>query len=274
MEQKVEEKDYEWKDEQEKILKKWADKSLCFKMMHEKCFRKYWCLNAWFNIPVIIISTLTGTGNFASANFAAYASTLILIFGALNIFSGILATIASYTGVAQRLESHRFSFISWDKFGRKIQIELSKIRADRVKARDFIKQLAEEYDRLIEMSPIIPNDVIKWFKNIVDTGKIEETLNSCSLCCYEWVCFPCGCGSISCSSCDLCYCIDTEDKIARRNKNEEIRNIWKDIELPEIIGYVKPLEIAQEPVVLVPITDKTKEENIYSIYNLNPNEVV
>jgi hypothetical protein len=27
-------KEYEWKDEQEKILKRWADKSLCFKMMH------------------------------------------------------------------------------------------------------------------------------------------------------------------------------------------------------------------------------------------------
>jgi hypothetical protein len=269
MNDKNDEKDYEWKDEQEKILKKWADKSLCFKMMHEKCYRKYWCLNAWFNIPVIIISTLTGTGNFASTNFPSYASTLILIFGALNIFSGILATISSYTSVAQRLEAHRYSFITWDKFGRKIQIELSKIRADRVKAKDFIKQIAEEYDRLIEMSPIIPNDVIKWFKTIVDTGKIEETHNSCSLCCYEWCGFPCGCGSISCNCFDCLNCGDMDEKMNRKQRNEEMKNIWKDIELPELIGYVKPIEIAEETPIVHEINIK-KEEDIYNIYNMNP----
>ena len=52
-----------WRKEQEDILKKWADKALCYKTMHDKATKKYWCLNAWFNIPVIILSTLTGTGN-------------------------------------------------------------------------------------------------------------------------------------------------------------------------------------------------------------------
>jgi len=41
------EKDYPWKEEQEKILKKWSDKALCFKMMHERAHKRYWCLNAW-----------------------------------------------------------------------------------------------------------------------------------------------------------------------------------------------------------------------------------
>ena len=52
----LEEKDYAWKDEQERILKKWADKALCFKMMHERAYRRFWCLNAWYSIPVIIIA--------------------------------------------------------------------------------------------------------------------------------------------------------------------------------------------------------------------------
>jgi hypothetical protein len=40
-------------------LKKWADKGQCYKAMHERSYKRYWCLNAWFNIPVIIISTIT-----------------------------------------------------------------------------------------------------------------------------------------------------------------------------------------------------------------------
>ena len=157
----IEEKDYEWREDQERMLKKWADKALCFKMMHERANKRYWCLNAWFNIPVIVISTITGTGNFASGSFGdGTDQTFIFALGALNIFAGILATIASYTSVAQKLEAHRFSTISWDKYARKLQIELSKSRKDRAKAKDYIKQAAEDYDRLIEMSPILPNDIL------------------------------------------------------------------------------------------------------------------
>jgi hypothetical protein len=118
------------------------------------------------------------------------------------------------------------------------------------------------------MSPIISSDVIKWFKTIVDTGKIEETLNGCSSCCYEWFCFACGCEPISCSHFDIFHCIDSDNKIARRNKNDENKNMWRDIELPEIIGYVRPIEIAQEPIMALPSLDKPKDENVYNIYNL------
>ena len=196
------EKDYSWKKEQEQILKKWADKSLCLKMMHERAYKKYWCLNAWFNIPVIIISTITGTGNFASGSFGPEAGYLTFVIGGFNLFAGILATIATYTGVAQKLEAHRFSSVAWDKFSRKLQIELSKSRLDRIRAKDFIKQSAEEYDRLIEMSPILPNDIIRWFTNMIETGEFDEELGECSTFCFECFCFPCGCSFCKLPCCE------------------------------------------------------------------------
>ena len=260
------EKDYAWKDEQEQILKKWADKALCLKMMHERSNRKYWCLNAWFNIPVIIISTLTGTGNFASSSLGGNSSTFIFILGALNISSGILATIASYTGVAQKLEAHRFSTISWDKFSRKIQIELAKSRKDRVKAKDFIKQIADEYDRLIEMSPILPNDIIRWFSNMIETGEFEEKLGECDNCCFECVCFPFGCSYCSVLSCQKTNELDELDS--------EIKESWKKIELPEVIGRIKPTEIANEKNCSIEkIEDEVEEENTYDIYRLQDSAV-
>ena len=228
----VVEKDYAWKEEQENILKKWADKALCFKMMHEKAYKRYWCLNAWFNIPIIIISTITGTGNFASGNFITGTSYFIFALGALNLFGGILATIATYTGVAQKLEAHRFSSINWDKFTRKIQIELAKSRKDRVKARDFIRQSAEEYDRLIEMSPILPNDIVSWFTKLIRTD-IDDSLNGPCSCCFDWFCFACGC-NINC-------CCPIKDSIG---SNNNLKSEWEQIEVPEIIGRIKPTQIA------------------------------
>ena len=275
----IEEKDYEWKDDQERMLKKWADKALCFKMMHERANKRFWCLNAWFNIPVIVISTITGTGNFASGSFSSGSDqTFIFVLGALNIFAGILATIASYTNVAQKLEAHRFSTISWDKYARKLQIELSKSRKDRAKAKDYIKQAAEDYDRLIEMSPILPNDIIRWFTTMIETGQFVEDLNEVETCCFECCCFPCGCNYCKCFSCTCCFSKKITDK------NQELMDIWKTIELPEVIGRVKPTEIAHEPEPDTPppfvivemkhkeLTRELKEVNEYDIYKLNSME--
>lgn len=276
----VEERDYSWKKEQEDILKKWADKSLCIKMMHERAHRRYWCLNAWFNIPVIILSTVTGAGNVATASFNDSAPYITYIIGAVNIFSAILATIATYTGVAQKLEAHKFSSVAFDKFARKLQIELSKARSDRAKAKDFIKQAAEDYDRLIEMSPILPNDIIRWFTKMIETGEFEEDLGEIGTCCYECCCFPCGCNYCSCFDILLCNC---RTKSEPSEDEKAVKASWKLIELPEIIGRIKPTIIAQEPQPETPppliiveskkseerTNEKKVEENAYDIYNLS-----
>jgi hypothetical protein len=278
------EKEYAWKKEQENILKKWADKSLCFKIMHERSYKRYWCLNAWFNIPVIIISTITGTGNFASGSFGSNSQYIIFILGAFNIFAGILATIATYTAVARKVEEHRFASVSWDKFARRLQIELAKSRADRVRAKDFIKSSSEEYDRLIEMSPILPNDIIRWFTDMIKTGESEE-LGECATCWYECFCFPCGCGFCHCFSIFCCECLNkakSQDELLDEKENDiELKNTWKQIELPETIGRLKPTEIAIEPEPespppLIIIENKHMDGNIinktdkneYDIYNL------
>ncbi len=235
--------DYPWEAEQEKILKKWADKGQCYKAMHERAYKRYWCLNAWFSIPVIILSTLTGTGNFAQDLFGSFAKEALIIFGGLNIFSAILSTVAQYTGVAQKLESHRIAAITWDKFSRKIQIELAKKRKYRSQAKDFINNCQENFDRLIEVSPIMPNDIIRWFNHMIETGEFEEDLSEFNTCCYECFCFPCGC-----KPCNISIGPKNTKKM---EKLESLKKAWATIELPEILGRFKPTEIAEESEVVV-----------------------
>jgi hypothetical protein len=248
------EKNYAWKKEQEQMVKKWADKALCYKIMHERANKKYWCLNAWFNIPIIIISTITGTGNFASSNLKQNSDLLIFIIGAFNIFAAILATIASFTGSAQKLESHRVANISWDKFARKIQIELAKNRTDRIKAKYFINHISEEYDHILASSPSIPNDIIRWFKKIIELGQYEDLQDDCIQCFYDCCCFPCGC--------NICIFRSLKRNIDLKS------NIWSEIELPEILGQIKPIEIAHSDTDdLITSKDNTVDANKYELYN-------
>lgn len=229
-----------WKKEQEDILKKWADKALCYKTMHDKATKKYWCLNAWFNIPVIILSTLTGTGNFAQGSFdPAYAGYMVLALGTANIFSAILGTISQYIGVAGTLEGHRFAAISWDKYARGIQVELGKVRSDRQDPVPYLKRCQEEFDRLIEISPDFSNDIIEWFNKLIETGEYQEN-NQCCLCGYEWCCLPCG--FRGCKKCKINCC----KKKKEDERKKQFKSEWDAIELPEILGKIKPTKVVRE----------------------------
>ena len=157
-------KEQEWKGEHETILVEWADKAMCYRWLHGKSHQEYSKTNAWYTIPVIIMSTLTGTANFAQDRFPEDIKPLAqMSIGAVNIFAGILTTIAQFLKVGELNEAHRVSSISWDKFYRNIKVELAKSRDERMHVGHMLKMSKEEYDRLMETSPSINESVIKQF---------------------------------------------------------------------------------------------------------------
>ena len=157
-------KEPEWKNEHEKILVEWADKAMCYRWLHARSHQSYSNTNTWFTIPVIIMSTLTGTANFAQDKFPENMKTYAqMAIGTVNIFAGILTTIAQFLKISELNEAHRASSISWDKFYRNIKVELAKSRDERMHVGHMLKICKEEFDRLMETSPSINERVISQF---------------------------------------------------------------------------------------------------------------
>ena len=155
----------EWTPEHEQILIEWADKAMCYRWLHSKANAMYSTLNAWYTIPVIVISTLTGTANFAQERVPLeYQHFFVMIVGGFNILAGIITTIQQFLKITQLNESHRVSSIAWDKFYRNIKIELAKHPSERLDPKQMLKMSKEEFDRLIETSPNIPEKIVEHFK--------------------------------------------------------------------------------------------------------------
>ena len=164
-------KDIEWKTEHEIILVEWADKAMCYRWLHARSHQAYSKTNAWFTIPVIIMSTLTGTANFAQDRFSTEIRPYMqMAIGAVNIFAGILTTIAQFLKVGELNEAHRVSSISWDKFYRNIKVELAKSRDERTNVGHMLKMCKEEFDRLMETSPTINEKIIAQFNYTFPTN--------------------------------------------------------------------------------------------------------
>ena len=155
----------EWSKEHEKILIEWADKAMCYRWLHTKANAKFTSLNAWYTIPVIVISTVTGTANFAQERVPlGYQNYFAMIVGTFNILAGIITTVQQFLKITQLNEAHRVSSIAWDKFYRNIKIELAKHPLERLDVKQMIKMSKEEFDRLMETSPIIPDYIVDEFK--------------------------------------------------------------------------------------------------------------
>jgi hypothetical protein len=159
-------KKIKWTDKHVDILVDWADKAMCYRWLHSKNTDKYKKLNALFTIPVIIMSTLTGTANFAyervPLDMQSYYSMIV---GGVNILAGIVTTIQNFLKISELNESHRVASIAWDKFYRKIKLEIAKPPDERTDVDIFLKGCSEEFDRLTETSPDIDNNILKQFKH-------------------------------------------------------------------------------------------------------------
>jgi len=179
-EEKKAEKKIEWSKENEVIMVEWCDVAQCYKWLNSRAHMKYAYMNAWFTIPAIVLSTVSGTASFAQASIpVAYQTYAPMVIGSINILIGILTTVQQYLKISELNESHRVSAISWDKFARNIRIELAKAPKERADAATFIKLSRQEFDRLMETSPAIPQNVIRQFDRTF-SGKKNIVIEMCA----------------------------------------------------------------------------------------------
>ena len=153
-----------WDESIENILSEIGDESQINAYMHKKAQAYYTAENIKYQLPIIVLSALSGTGNFISANFPAYSSIIILAVGGVSIFTSILSSVAQFLKVSQLSESHRMSYLSWEKFHSTIKFQLNKKRANRDNLKDFISLVVPEYQRLKEISADIPKHICEHVK--------------------------------------------------------------------------------------------------------------
>ena len=150
----------------EGYLKDLGEKSYCYSYLHKKAEALYSKKATKIDLPVIILSTLSGTlsiGN--SAIFGVYEKEANMGIGVLSIFVSILNTIGTYFCFSKRAENHRLNHIQYGKLHRFLEIELKLCRKERMNPNDLLKVVREQYERLDEISPLIPQKILNRFQN-------------------------------------------------------------------------------------------------------------
>jgi len=165
-----------WTNECEILLAEWSEKASCYRWLHNKSEKKYRTRYYMFSIPVIILSTLTGAANVGMDSYIDKENKSMAqgIVGGVNIFAGILSTLQTFLKVCENMENHRSAGVSWSKLGRNISIELAIDPNRRQNCHDFLNICRAEYDRLIEQSPLITDDIINTFKKRFKSYEVSK----------------------------------------------------------------------------------------------------
>ena len=181
--EKIDKDKIDYNTDLEYLLKIHAEECESFSILHRYSYEKYNERSNYINIPVIILSSAIG---FATGIDIGYANMNIIL-GVSSIFVGIIKSIDTYFQLGKRSESHRLCSLQFQQINKKIMIELSLKRDQRISAKDMLQIIKTDIKNLQDIAPLIDDEIVKVFKKNygeldVSSGKIKFNAHTPNLC--------------------------------------------------------------------------------------------
>lgn len=169
-----------WSTQLEDYLASTGEKAHCLSWVHKRAQAMYSTRKTYIELPSIVLASLVGFLSVGSATiFAGETTGSSIVLGGASLVVSVLNTVGAYFGWAKRAEGHRISSMHYAKLYRTLYAELCLPRDERMFPQDILKYVKEQYDRLAEISPLVPPEIIlefqKKFAHETEISKPEET---------------------------------------------------------------------------------------------------
>lgn len=168
-----------WTSRLEEYFAETGEKASGLAWVHKRAESMYSVRRTYIDLPVIIGSGLIAFLNAGSQSLFTDQRIASTALGVGSLTVGILNTLGTYFGWSKRAEGHRISAIHYARLYRFICVELTLPRDERMSPHDLLKYVKDQYDRLAEISPLVPDVIVKEFQNKFkhekEISKPEET---------------------------------------------------------------------------------------------------
>jgi hypothetical protein len=158
----------EWSDLLETYFAQTGERCHGLSWCHKRSEARYSRLRNFTDLPVVILGVVNGSVSIGSSSLFGDSPFASICVGIIALFTAILSTIAAYFKWAQRAEAHRISALHYAKLHRFLSIQMGLPRDERMSPSDLLRSLKDAFDRLAEISPMIPTEVIAEFKTKFD----------------------------------------------------------------------------------------------------------
>ena len=171
-----------WHESIEALLQKMCDEAQVRESLHRKAYYWYKKTLTWFQLPIIILSALSGSMQFLSKSYPAFESTIVTITASTSISVSIISAVMTYLKLGESKTKNEVAQVAWQNFYNSVSHELNLTRELRQPPDEFLQKVKADYDRLHEISPICARHFIKAIKkkvrdNATDLFQIPTYLN-------------------------------------------------------------------------------------------------
>ena len=163
-----------WDDSVEGLLQKYCDEAQTREALHRKAFYNYKKLTTCFQLPIIVLSALSGSLAFLSKGYPAIEQYIVTGTASLSILVSVVSAVASYLKLGETKSKHETSQVAWQAFHNAIKHELALRRDLRQDPADFIAEVKTTYQRLFEISPICNAKLIRQIRKKIEAYATDE----------------------------------------------------------------------------------------------------
>lgn len=153
-----------WNSRLEEYFSSTGEKAHCLSLLHKKAEAVYSQRRNFIDLPVIVGSAIIGFLNAGSSSMFQDQMIASISLGVGSLIVGVLQTINAYFQWSKRAEGHRITAIQYAKLYRFLNIEMSLPRNERMTPKELLRHTKDAYDRLQEIQPILPPEIIQTFK--------------------------------------------------------------------------------------------------------------
>ena len=138
----------------ERLLQKYCDEAQVREALHRKAYYWYKRSLTCFQLPIIIMSALSGSMQFLSKSYAQYESTIVTCTASVSITVSVVSAVMTYLKLGEQKTKNEGSQIAWQNFYNTVSHELNLARELRQDPEPFLEETKKNYDRLFEISPL------------------------------------------------------------------------------------------------------------------------
>ena len=159
-----------WHKSVERLAAKYCDEAQVREALHRRAF--YWFKRtlSCFQIPIIILSAVSGSIQFLSQSYPEIEDKIITGTATISIIVSIVTAVMTYLKLGEHKSKHEIAQIAWQGFHNAVAHELNlapELREDPV---DFLVHIKNTYERLFEISPMISQQFVKTVKKKVSNS--------------------------------------------------------------------------------------------------------
>lgn len=139
----------------EQLLARYCDEAQVREALHRTAYHHYKRKLTCMQLPIIILSAVSGSVQLLSKSFVDYESQIVTGTAFLSISVSIISACLSYLKLGELKSKHEVSQVAWQNFNNSLVHQLNLAPEFREDPVEYIHSVRTTYDRLFEISPIL-----------------------------------------------------------------------------------------------------------------------